>query len=283
MKKILLVTALMIATVVNANAMSYTKARSEALFLTDKMAYELELTNYQYEAVYEINLDYFNGLIGTTDLFGINWNRRANELGYVLTSWQYRLFLETEYFYKPVIVRNKALTFVIYDRYRHDHFYKHAPKAHTAYKVGSRKYHEAPHNNKHFAENHHKNNHGNKPGNVDKPKTNKPTGNHNTGNFDKPKTNKPAGNHNPGNVDKPKTNKPTGNHNPGNVDKPKVNKPTGNTNPGNVNKGNKPTGNTHGNANSVNSNSVRRTSKNAPERNSVSRVNGGSSNGRRSK
>ena len=269
MKKILLVTALMIATVVNANAMSYTKARSEALFLTDKMAYELELTDYQYEAVYEINLDYFNGLIGTTDLFGINWNRRANELVYVLTSWQYRLFLETEYFYRPVIVRNKALTFVIYDRYRHDRFFKPVPKAHIAYKVGTRKYHNTPHNNKHFAEIHHKA----KPGH-------KPSGNHNTGHMDKPKTNKPAGNHHNGNVDKPKVNKPSGNT-PGNVEKPKANKPAGNTNPGNVNKGNKPAGNTHGNANA--SNSVRRASKNAPERNTASRVNGGSSNGRRSK
>ena len=281
MKKILLVTALMIATVVNANAMSYTKARSEALFLTDKMAYELELTDYQYEAVYEINLDYFNGLIGTTDLFGINWNRRANELGYVLTSWQYRLFLETEYFYRPVIVRNKALTFVIYDRYHRDRFYKPAPRAYAHYKVGTRKYHEAPHNNKHFADHHYKKGTGHKPsgnhnhnaGHVDKPKGDKPAGHHNNGDFNK--GNKPTGNHNTDKVDKP--NKPTGN-----VDKPKTNKPSGNTNPGNVNKGNKPAGNTHGNANTNNS-SVRRASKSAPERNSASKVNGGSSNGRRSK
>ena len=127
MKKIILATALMIATVMTANAMSYTKARSEALFLTDKMAYELDLTDYQYDAVYEINLDYFNGLIGETDLFGINWNRRANELGYVLTSWQYKLFLETEYFYRPVVIRNRAIYFAVYDRYNRGHFYRPKP------------------------------------------------------------------------------------------------------------------------------------------------------------
>ena len=252
MKKILLVTALMIATVVNANAMSYTKARSEALFLTDKMAYELELTDYQYEAVYEINLDYFNGLIGTTDLFGINWNRRANELGYVLTSWQYRLFLETEYFYRPVTVRNRALTFVIYDHYRHNRFYKPAPRAYANYKVGTRKYHETPHNNKHFADNH-----------IKKGNGHKPSGNHNPGNVGK--VDKPKGNNNPGKFDKPNTgNKPTGRHNNGNV------------------AGNKPTGNTHGNANAGHSASPSRASKNAPERRSAN-VAGGSSTGRRSK
>ena len=39
----------------SANAMSYEQARVQALFLTDKMAYELNLTEAQYEAEYEIN------------------------------------------------------------------------------------------------------------------------------------------------------------------------------------------------------------------------------------
>ena len=46
------------AATVSANAMSYEQARDQALFLTDKMAYELNLTQDQYEAAYEINLDY---------------------------------------------------------------------------------------------------------------------------------------------------------------------------------------------------------------------------------
>ena len=46
------------------NAMSYNAAKNEALFLSDKMAYELNLTAAQYEAVYEINTPYyFNPLI----------------------------------------------------------------------------------------------------------------------------------------------------------------------------------------------------------------------------
>ena len=55
------------------NAMSYNAAKHEALFLSDKMAYELNLTAAQYEAVYEINLDYLMSLNGHGDVFGIWW------------------------------------------------------------------------------------------------------------------------------------------------------------------------------------------------------------------
>ena len=55
---------MMMAVGINANAMSYEQARNEALFLTDKMAYELNLTDEQYEAAYEINLDYLMGVTG---------------------------------------------------------------------------------------------------------------------------------------------------------------------------------------------------------------------------
>ena len=301
MKKMLLVTAIVIAAVVNANAMSYERARSEALFLTDKMAYELDLTDYQYNAVYEINLDYFNGLIGTTDILGINWNRRANELGYVLTSWQYKLFLESEYFYRPVVIRKSALYFTIYDRYARDRFFRpNPPRVYASYRVGTRRYHEKPHNNMHFADKRHR--HGaHKIG--DKPKGNHNNGhhgnvadNHNHGN----KPAKPSGNHNTGNVNganKP-GNKNTGNHNPGNVNKtPKVgDKPSGNHNSGNVNATTKPanrnTG-SNGTAKATNGNTTRSTHTVAPERRSSSNATSsaarrssntaGSSTGRRSR
>ena len=42
----------------------------EALFLSDKMAYELNLSVQQYEAVYEINLDYMMALSVNDDIFG---------------------------------------------------------------------------------------------------------------------------------------------------------------------------------------------------------------------
>ena len=56
MKKMLMMAVMMVMTI-SATAMSYNMAKNEALFLSDKMAWELNLTNAQYEAVYEINLD----------------------------------------------------------------------------------------------------------------------------------------------------------------------------------------------------------------------------------
>ena len=51
MKKILSILALILTCATNMNAMSYEQARREALFLTDKMAYELNLTDEQYDVI----------------------------------------------------------------------------------------------------------------------------------------------------------------------------------------------------------------------------------------
>lgn len=45
---------MLLVVTITANAMNYNKAKNEALFISDKMAYELNLTNAQYNAVYEI-------------------------------------------------------------------------------------------------------------------------------------------------------------------------------------------------------------------------------------
>ena len=50
MKKFILALTALLVMAVSANAMSYEQARQQALFLTDKIAYELHLTNAQYEA-----------------------------------------------------------------------------------------------------------------------------------------------------------------------------------------------------------------------------------------
>ena len=74
MKKfIIALVAMFMMTFSSASAMSYEQARQQALFLTDKMAYELNLTNDQYEAAYEVNLDYLMGVNTYDDLYGIYW------------------------------------------------------------------------------------------------------------------------------------------------------------------------------------------------------------------
>ena len=50
MKRFISIMALLFTLTFTANAMSYEQARQQALFLTDKMAYELNMTDAQYEA-----------------------------------------------------------------------------------------------------------------------------------------------------------------------------------------------------------------------------------------
>ena len=71
MKKMLFTLVSMLTIAAAANAMSYEQARNEALFLTDKMAYELNLNDAQYEAAYEINLPLFMavGFVPCSHLF----------------------------------------------------------------------------------------------------------------------------------------------------------------------------------------------------------------------
>lgn len=70
-------------TVTSASAMSYEQARQQALFLTDKMAYELNLTDDQYEAAYETNLDYLMSVNTVDDLYGVYWRQRNLDLSYI--------------------------------------------------------------------------------------------------------------------------------------------------------------------------------------------------------
>ena len=82
MKKFILALVTLFTLTVSANAMSYEQARRQALFLTDKMAYELNLTDEQYEAAYEINLDYLMSINDYSDLYGVYWTQRNLDLSY---------------------------------------------------------------------------------------------------------------------------------------------------------------------------------------------------------
>lgn len=124
MKKfILALVAMVTMTVTSASAMSYEQARQQALFLTDKMAYELNLTDDQYEAAYETNLDYLMSVNTVDDLYGIYWRQRNLDLSYILLDWQYRSFLNATYFYRPLYWNAGYWHFGIYARYPHRNYY----------------------------------------------------------------------------------------------------------------------------------------------------------------
>lgn len=124
MKKfILALVAMVTMTVTSASAMSYEQARQQALFLTDKMAYELNLTDDQYEAAYETNLDYLMSVNTVDDLYGVYWRQRNLDLSYILLDWQYRSFLNATYFYRPLYWNAGYWHFGIYARYPHRNYY----------------------------------------------------------------------------------------------------------------------------------------------------------------
>lgn len=129
--------AVMMTMSISANAMSYNNAKDEALFLSDKMAYELNLTSAQYDAVYEINLDYMMRINSRGDVYGTWWNRRNTDLMYVLTAWQYNKYTQLSYFYRPLSWTNGGWTFNIYSHYSNRrHFYNSHPMTYASYKGG---------------------------------------------------------------------------------------------------------------------------------------------------
>ena len=140
MKKMMIL-AMMMTIAISANAMSYSSARNEALFLSDKMAYELGLNTAQYEAVYEINLDYLLSINNRSDIFGIWWDIRNRDLRFVLSDWQYELYMNSVYFYRPVVWSSGSWTFAIYTRYDIGRMFYHRPAVFVDFRGG--------HNHKH--------------------------------------------------------------------------------------------------------------------------------------
>ena len=119
------------------NVMSFNTAKKEALFLSDKMAYELNLTNAQYDAVYEINLDYLMNVNGHADVLGVWWDRRNADLRFVLTPWQYDKYVTLTYFYRPISWHNGTWTIHVYSHYDKGRFFKHHPSVFVTYKGGN--------------------------------------------------------------------------------------------------------------------------------------------------
>ena len=155
MKKILMAIVALMTFTASANAMSYEQARREALFLTDKMAYELNLSDAQYDAAYEINLDYLMGVTSVDDVYGDYWTRRNLDLSYILLDWQWNAFRAASYFFRPLYWNAGCWHFGIYARYPRRSFYYFArPTVYVSYRGGHSYYHN---HSSHFR-NHHANN-----------------------------------------------------------------------------------------------------------------------------
>lgn len=133
--------ALLLTVALSTMAMSYEQARDRALFLTDKMAYELNLNDEQYEAAYEVNLDYLMSISTYDDLYGTYWTRRNMDLSYILFDWQYNAFCSAAYFYRPLVWTDGVWRFSIYARYPNRTFFYFGRPAFYATYYGGHSWH----------------------------------------------------------------------------------------------------------------------------------------------
>ena len=154
MKRILfMLFAVIMSTAVCHAAMSNSKVRKETRFLTDKMAYELNLNTAQYNDVYEINYDFISGVRYLMDdvLRGEEWalNRyydyldiRNDDLRWVLSRRQYSRFMRAAYFFRPIYVSGGHWSFRIYVTYTNpNHFYYPRPYHYRTYCGGHNRVH----------------------------------------------------------------------------------------------------------------------------------------------
>ena len=129
-----LIFAVMALGVLASHAIPFEEARREALLLTDKMAYELNVNEAQYEALYEINLDYLMSLSSSRDVKGTHLNRRNYDINCVLTPMQYSKFYKADYFYTPA-KWDAGVVLKVYTRYPdRSKMYRKAPYSYSVYR-----------------------------------------------------------------------------------------------------------------------------------------------------
>lgn len=145
MKKLILTAAIAIMSLTQMFALSTSSIRNHARFISDRMAYELDLTPRQYDDIYEINFDFIymvnrimdDVVYGYSDAIEHYYDLlddRNDDLRYVLTASQYRRFLAASYFYRPIYTTGKTWSFRIYTIYRnHTFFYFDAPVHYKVY------------------------------------------------------------------------------------------------------------------------------------------------------
>lgn len=125
---------MILAFVVSAHAMSYDEARERALFLTDKMAYELQLDDRQYDAAYRINLNYLMSLNRRSDVYSSYWRARNRYLQDIFSDLQYRRYAAASYFFRPAYWANNSWLLSVCRRYANPScLYRYHPHTYDIY------------------------------------------------------------------------------------------------------------------------------------------------------
>ena len=136
MKKYMFSLMLSFCSILSLSAMSYEEAREQARFLTDKMAYELNLNDQQYNDCYEINLDYLLSVETADDIYGDYLAYRNADLRHILYDWQYTIFAAADYFFRPLSWLHNRWFFPVYRYYRVGYYYYGHPTVYYSYRGG---------------------------------------------------------------------------------------------------------------------------------------------------
>lgn len=155
MKKLILSLTL-VAISAQAMALSMSKVREYARFLSDRMAYELNLTNRQYDDCYEVNYDFIDAVgdyldameYGSSyafDQYYMYLDYRNEDLSYILSSYQYSKFLDIEQFCRPFCIYEGSWAFRPYIVYPdRSYFYMGLPTGFSIYIGGhARRYYSS--------------------------------------------------------------------------------------------------------------------------------------------
>ena len=152
MKRIL-TTLSLVLTATAVMAMSTSKIRTHARFLTDRMAYELDLSPMQYDDCYEANFDFIYmsarimddvvfGYIDAIDRYYTYLDMRNEDMRYILTMRQYTKFMASQYFYSPIYSTGRNWALRVYTIYSNrSFFYFDAPTIYKTYKGGHSRQH----------------------------------------------------------------------------------------------------------------------------------------------
>lgn len=148
MKKTFLTFLFIIGIATQMMAMSRSNIRNHARFISDRMAYELDLDPMQYDDCYEINYDFIYHASRIMDdvVYGFNdavreyymlLDNRNEDMRYVLTNRQYARYMSMDYFYRPIYSTGRDWAFRIYTIYSNrSFFYYDAPRGFRSYVGG---------------------------------------------------------------------------------------------------------------------------------------------------
>lgn len=131
---------------VPASASGLGDIRVNARFLTDRMAFELNLNSMQYNDLFEINYDFLYNIdpyvdrLAYSDPYALDCyyrylDERNDDLRWVLSSLAYTRFMAIEYFFRPIYALNNICYLRIYQKYpNHDFFYFARPVHYLTYR-----------------------------------------------------------------------------------------------------------------------------------------------------